>query len=485
MTLLRSSVWAILSALFLAGSRFAVNAVLARRLSIEEFGLYAYSQWLVDLGFMVCAFGVPSLATRYFAEYRDAPNLLSSFVIQWRRYARILPWITSAIVLLGSVLSQIKLTNLGAVALAIWGLTNGIWAMQTAALAGMQRFDLLLGSNAIYILILLGAILGLPKHLFSHETLFAIAAVASATAASIGYKRTQSPMSGIESNGELPMKEIKTYALNVWISGLLASLVWSRGEFPLVRQMLGDVSVAHYTAALTVFGGVIQAVMLCVSGVAPHLSRMWGGGSKSEVIELARTIMDIQLLLAGASSLVIVLYGDVLISFLFTSKYEDAAAPLAILGLGLVAFAVSSQSYLLQLATEARFNRDSIFIGLLVLYVGVFVMTPTFGLMGAAFSRTVALLSMGGLTMLHSVKRWGRASVSISNFCFVLLILGVAIMIKQTIKLEGTGIRLSILISLLGVVIFVLRAPSRTFVVVKVWQQIVPHVSKMVKALLA
>ena len=67
--------WSAGAAILLTASRFAPLAVLARRLNPHALGLYAYAQWMVDIGFLVASFGFNGAASRYLAEYRSRPGL--------------------------------------------------------------------------------------------------------------------------------------------------------------------------------------------------------------------------------------------------------------------------------------------------------------------------------------------------------------------------------------------------------------------------
>src|SRR5258708_30270363 len=82
MSILRHSAWSAAAAIVLAGSRFAVVAILARRLSQGAFGQYAYAQWLVDISFLFCSLGVTGAIGRFAAPYSHAPLLLSGLF--WR-----------------------------------------------------------------------------------------------------------------------------------------------------------------------------------------------------------------------------------------------------------------------------------------------------------------------------------------------------------------------------------------------------------------
>jgi O-antigen/teichoic acid export membrane protein len=205
----------------------------------------------------------------------------------------------------------------------------------------------------------------------------------------------------------------------MWITALLWSLVWSRGEMPIVRGHLGDLGIAHYAAALTLFGGAIQAVMLAVSGLAPHLTRLWGEGRRPEAIALARDVMDVQLLACGLGSVWLACVSPELMGTAFGAAYRDQAANLVILSVGLVAMAPSAHNHLLQIATDARFSRNSTIVGLVVLLASALLLVSGFGLAGAAFARTLAMSVLAGVTLAVARSYFGSGAFSLRNLTIV------------------------------------------------------------------
>lgn len=72
-------------------------------------------------------------------------------------------------------------------------------------------------------------------------------------------------------------------------------------------------------------------------------------GGKEEAIALGRAFTELQLIVSGLGSLVVILFGTKIASAALPNAYSDAAGLLSILCIGLLAFVVSSQSHLLQL----------------------------------------------------------------------------------------------------------------------------------------
>lgn len=424
-SLARNSAWAAAAAVTLTGARFAFAAIVARRLVQAGFGQFAYGQWLVDLAFLVCSIGMAGVASRYVAEYHTRPEKLAALMVRWRPFAFGLPILSSGGVLLGAFISGLHLDHAGLLLLAVWAAANGFWAMQTAVLTGMQRFDLIFRATAFAAAIMIVGALILPLDHDGVGILFGLMATAFGAAAVVGLATSRRLISGVIGFIERDdWRGIRRYAFNIWITALLWSLVWSRGEMPIVRAYLGDAGVAHYAAALTLFGGAIQGAMLAVSGIAPQLTMLWGSDRRDEAIAAARTVMDVQLLFCGAGALLLIYLGPELISLAFGKSYRDAAAPLTVFAVGLLAMGVSAQNYILQLATDARFSRNITLVGLVTLFGAAIALTPLYGLVGTAIARAGTMLVMAGAALVAITRRWGGTAITGRNVLIVAAVVG-------------------------------------------------------------
>jgi len=267
----------------LSGARFGLAAILARRLSQAGYGQFAYAQWLVDLAFLICSLGVNAAATRFIAEYRSRPAALAAITKYWWPFALGIPLLAGCFVLLGAFLFEVHLSPTAMMCLSLWAFSSGVWAMQTAALSGLQRFDLIFFANVIAAFMLLVGTSLVRVIDGDMSTIFLVMAAASCMASLVGISATLRLASVTPAPlNAASWRSIRTYSANMWATSLLASLVWSRGELPIVRAELGDAGVAQYAAALTIFGGVMQGTMLAVSAVAPKLTRLWGEGARTK-----------------------------------------------------------------------------------------------------------------------------------------------------------------------------------------------------------
>lgn len=478
MTLFRQTSFAAIAGLVLTGSRFALAAIVARRLSSVGFGQFVYAQWLVDIAFLICSLGATGAVCRYAAEYRGDPAKLSAFIQRWRPWALGLPGLSGGAVLIGAWLSGFKLDLSATVFLGLWAVAGAGWAMQTAALTGFQRFDLIFYANLTAAgTMLIGAIV-LPISTDMPAVLFGLMATAAGIATIVGFSETRRFKALTKvSIGADEWQTIRRYAMNMWLIALLWALLWSRGELPLVKSFLGDAGVAHYAAVLTLFGGAMQGVMLGMSAVAPELTRLWGSACRDEALALARHVMDLQLLVCGGAAVVLICLGSELLALVFGAIYRKEAVPLAILSVGLVSLTLSTQNHLLQIATDGRFNRNASLVGLLFLMALAYALVPQFGIEGAALARAATMLTLALVSIIAVRRIWRATSLSLQNFSAVIAIVGLCLVFVMHLSIGSFLPRLGVLLGSIVLVAMVVRdvdgVPTVLAIALPLWRRLI------------
>ncbi len=458
MSLRLHAAWAAGAAILLTASRFLLLAVLARRLDSQALGLFAYAQWMVDIGFLVAAFGANGAASRYIAEFRSRPGLLHAFMRVWRLPSLLLPLAASALATLGAYLSGIELGALGYGALLAWALFAGLWAMQTAALMGLQRFDLVFLANLLAAAAMVLGAAFLPMASNDPSSAFLIMGAGCAAAFAVGvlpvHRLGTAPTGQAES---LDRPSIIRYCANVWVTALLWSLVWSRGEVPLVRHYLGDAQLASYSVALSLVGGAIAGVMLGLGGIAPQVTRFLGDGLEDKAVGLCRMVGDWQLMLSGSAAAVIIWLSPEILSLAFGPGYASAAPALGLLAAGLPALSFSMHNHLLQIQTGARFNRNTTLLGLAVLSMAAVLLIPRFGIEGAALARVMALWLLAMVSAAVFSARVDPRGVNRSGLAAVMLVTGASATAVALLPAFPLGVRVSLAIGIPTALLLAIR----------------------------
>ena len=450
--------WSSAAAVLLTGSRFVLLAILARRLDSHALGLYAYAQWMVDIGLLVASLGATGAASRYIAEYRSRPGLMQTFLRLWRIPSFLLPLLGSVIVVLGAKLTGAELDSEGLGTLMLWALFAGLWAMQTAVLIGLQRFDVIFLANLLAAAVMVLGAAYIPITSQDPSTVFLIMASGCAVAYMTGLLPIQRLRRSQAGTAErLDTASIIRYCTNVWITALLWSLLWSRGEFPLVRHFLGDAQLAYYTVALSLVGGAIAGVMLGLSGIAPQVTRYLGEAKLDEAVRLCRKVGDWQLLLSGGAAAVLIWLAPELLRIAFGPAFTTSASALSLLAAGLPALSFAMHNHMLQIQTDARFNRNTSLVGLTVLGVAAISLIPSFGIEGAAIARASTLSLLAVLSAVYFSTSVGSAGVNWTGFATVMFVTAGSAMAVVLFPAAPFWIRAMLALTIPLVYVFIIR----------------------------
>jgi len=422
MSLSRQSASAAVAAVVASASRLLLVTSLARRLTAEKFGQFAYAQWVIEISILIFSFGAPAAVSRYAAEFGSQAGLVSAFLRRWVRWAVCASVAAALGSVVGAWVSGMHLELRSYLCLFVWTATQGLWTMQTAALTGCQRFNAITLANILFAAAVLSGLSVLPIANEQPAVLFGLMAVGAAAATCVGVgtvvRRAVEPAKAIHQS---QWGSIRIYAINMWLTTLLTSLVWSRGEYPFVRVALGEEGLARYAAPMTLFAGGVQVVTLGTAGVAPYLTDLWGRHRRDSAIALARWLMNLQLLVCCLVAMALTLLEGELLGLAFGAEYRDSDHILAVLSIGLVALAVSAPNHLLQLATDGRCTRNFIVAGVLLLFLLALVLTPTIGLPGAALARSTTMLTVALGTEILAGWHLGARLVSTRNLAVAMV----------------------------------------------------------------
>jgi len=442
MSLFKQNVWAIGAAVITAGSRFFVTTLLASKVGQSSFGVFVYTQWSIEIFYLVFSFGTSGAISRYVAEYQNNFHLQNKFIIAWTKYALMLVCI-SAITNTAYYIILNNDTKIVTIALIfIWALEVGASSLMNAINIGFQKFDLIFKVNLINSVLMVAGVLMLNDRTSDINILFFLMIFSLIFGLILNFIKIYNYIN-IKNNKlyteevvHLNYRKIWKYSINIWISTLIASLLWSRGELPIIKNILGVNAVAEYSIALSLFAGLQQAVMLGISALSPHISKMWGERSDYDVVIFAREIMNIQLLISSMLSLFAIIYSEQVVSLILPKIYENTSFLLSIFCLSLLALSTSCYSQVLQLKTDATFNRNSTVISLVLLYFLSYTLTTTFGITGSAIARFIAMVFIAVVTMFHIVKYWGISTIPIFNILFITIILSLTFFVINYIKID-------------------------------------------------
>ena len=405
MSLIKNTTWSAFSAIVMSAGRFVLAMILARKLGVEDFGRFAFFQWLMDMTVMFCALGLPGTATRYFAEFAAHPGrqriFEKWFFLRGLGLLAVVVFVFPLVVLaFGHDLPVLTLLYQ-----AGWAVAGMMLALLTARAQGLMRFRRLATSNAIYVVVALSGCVLLPEQGDTFSYVILVMMVAALLAALALW----SPLPGAMALDESVLPEairdsIKKYSVNIWIAALVSALVWSRSEIALVESMLGSQNLALYSVAISLAGLATQGLMLLTGALAPHLTQMWGAGKRNEVYALCRFLTNLLTLAAVILSAFLFLFGKELVFYAFGAQYQGAEHTLSILGLGTFGLASAGANQLLQIKTDGVYGRNLNFLGALSLFGLAVPLIMVWGVEGAAIARAFTQIGIGLVTFYLTAR---------------------------------------------------------------------------------
>jgi len=405
----------------------ATVVTLARVLGPAEFGTYAYVLALVSLAGMPIQLGLPALVVRETARAQQ-DSRWQSLKGLWRWSYGVVALMSTAVIvaaLVGLALSAGRFSDQLAGVL-LWGLAIlplAAWGnLQGAALTGLCNTSLgQLPENVLRPGILLSLILGgmLLFRSFEPRAMDAMAlnALAAVLSLLIGacLLRLNRPT---ELRSARPSYQHGTWFAAVWPLSLVAGMhVVNRHTdivilgFFVPADEVGVYRVAAQAATLVSFS--LQIVNMAI---APHFARLYSARKLDRLQQLVTA--GARWTIAGAvpASLLLIIFGEGLLSLIFGEEYGAGALALSILAIGqLVNAGAGSVGLLLNMSGHERVNASSALLATLLNIVLNLALVPRFGITGAA-SATAASLIIWNIVLCRAVRN--RIGVDSTAFGF-------------------------------------------------------------------
>lgn len=403
---------------------FASSIVLARALGPAGLGVVSYVIALVQLLSTPSELGVPNLAVREIAvtNVRKDWSHMRGFI----RWAHSVIGIVSLIVAIGGfawlliwghTLDPVRLSCLW-LGLLLVPLTS-LNALRGSMLRGLRKVLLgqlpeqIIRPLVFLLLILLMTFLGngLSSPQAALSAHIASVAVAFACGMVLFLRNRPAELAGAE-----PKFQARTWFYSSIPFGLTAlmQLINGRTDIIVLGMFREDADVGIYRVASQIASLVVFGLQVINSIQGPHIAHLYAKGEMQRLQKMITRSSQAIFLSALAAVVVIVLFGEFMISKLFSPAFAAAYVPLVIICIGqLVNSSIGSVGSLLNMTGHERDTMKSIMVGASINVVLNLVLTPRYGPIGAAVSTTVTLI-IWNLTMWHKVHT--RIGISPSPF---------------------------------------------------------------------
>jgi O-antigen/teichoic acid export membrane protein len=407
-----------------AGIGFVTAIVMAKMLGPSGYGTYAFVMALVAFLAIPSELGIPGLAVREIAvtHARKEWNRMRGFIIRAHQMIGLLSILLVVLALalatfLGSRLDPVKLKCMGLGLILVPLISLG--SLRGAMLRGLRKVILgQLPEQVIRPLLLLALVI--PLGLLGEKYATPLAVMIAQILATAGsfccgmylFIRNRPA----ELGSARPTFETSTWLRSALPFGMTAALQLVNGRTDILTlgffrtdAEVGIYRVAVQMAALVIFG--LQAVN-AIQG--PHIAHLYASGDKVRLQKMVTRSSQAVLLYALPVVLMIVLSGKWIIRTFFGPEFEAAYWPLVILCVGqLVNASIGSVASLLNMTGHERDTTRSIFIGATLNVALNLLLTPVWGMIGAAVATGVTLMTWN-LVMWRKVH--ARIGIEASPF---------------------------------------------------------------------
>lgn len=376
-----------------------ITILLARRLAPDAYGQFVFVQWVIELCGLVCSFGVAGSMTRFL------PTLSAETYSVKASLIRIFAWLNGAAMVLSTIVFFFylilfhKSNGEGLWWFLCWSTTSLLSTLVNAALQGLFRYDAVTVANITFVAIGASLVVLLPPSIVHAVTAMSLAYGASASAGIATCVVRRGTRRRLASQIVPSLRSIAAYSANTWLTGLLATLVWSRGEFAILKWRLQSSDIAIYSAALSLNGVITQGSGLLTGALTPHVASHLGSGDEARIGRLLQVVTQTVMLFATAASIGLIATGSSIVPLILGDKYRASYDVLCILVISGISISLGCAYTILQVELHGSFGRNVNIISLIVLLSLSATLTPFIGIMGAAIARLLAQLIASGLIL--------------------------------------------------------------------------------------
>ena len=398
MSLRRDTVQGALSALVTLGSRIALTALLARALGPSAYGELMFAQWVMEMLLLVAGLGAPAMLTRFLPGLSGRRDAAAHRVRRWLLLACGLAFLLcllgfAAWLAIGSGQHTRLDPAREGTALLLMCASYLAVSFVTPLLQGLLRYDAVLyGSLASAIAApLLVYTLVRPGNVADGALALATALALNVIVSVVWLRgRRDDAVAVTARDDDLHLRVVAGYAANSWAAGLVAGMVWMRGELGVLKLQASSAGIAFYSGALTLAGAVTQVASLVLNALQPHLVTARHEHDTARVVEMLRTATQAALLLTTLCAFALLTFSEQLVNLLLGDGFLAATPIVEILAIMSVASASGGAATLLQVETNGRFTLMSNAVAAVLLLALSLALTPLVGVLGAAIARGLA-----------------------------------------------------------------------------------------------
>ncbi|MCJ1694917.1 flippase [Rathayibacter caricis] len=387
---LGSAAWATIQQFVTLGSTALSGIILARILSVSDFGIFSYATSLASMGMVVVTAGLSGLALKLLVSERENERALMTGLILTREFFALVAYI----VLLGVALLSGSSANVAATAIALLVMFSRAFDASEYWFQSRTESSKTAPIRIVVVLVFLGirilfAIAGADLIVFL--VLYVVESVIVSVGLIVRFSRDpRSPGFG-RPEAATPRRMLRSSWL-LLLSGI-AGQINSRGDVIIVQALLGNAALGLYSAAARLSELFYFLPVVFMTATFPRLiniRKKFGRESAQYRTELQRSY-DQSCWVGIGIAVVVFVCGPWVLALLYGARYSDAGAILQVHVLALpfvFMAAVFSKWIIAENLLVASLIRHAFGAAL---NVGLnLLLVPSVGLTGAAYSTVVS-----------------------------------------------------------------------------------------------
>lgn len=405
--------WSFASKGFAAFAFILVDVFLARKLQVEQYGVWQYFYSTLSIAFVVTYFGIPQASQAYVARYNGKPELRP--VITSSLLIRLVVSLVFTILLLAlrqplaALIHQpdfAPLLLLAGPMIFLMGFSEYLKNVFIGLKAAVYHFVMNVFEFGLKLGLVL-ALLSIANQLSSVVNAYTLAVLVSVLAGLFILQRVhRSALTG-EDSGQDFLKEIWRYSLPLSLISI-GFVVMTELNTQMLGVLTTEREVAIFGVGKQLTNKLPQISLALSMGTMPEFAQIAAGELKNKKKKFAR-LLRINSLIFAPIVAVLVFLSPFFVPLVYGAEYVEAVLPLQILSIRLlistsITFANSFLDY--QGAANKRAINFSISIlcdVLLNLYL-----IPRYGAVGAAIATTVSYIPYLVLNMLEVRRLFNR-----------------------------------------------------------------------------
>ena len=169
--------------------------------------------------------------------------------------------------------------------------------------------------------------------------------------------------------------------------------------------------IGYYDVAMKLSAQVTFILTAINAMVAPRFAELYHAGKMEELLHVARKSAKLIFWTTAPLLLVLMVFGEPLLGFVFGRKFINAYPSLLLLSLGqLVNASAGATGFFIYMTGDEKVLRNCAIITAGMNIVLGFCLIPKFGIVGAALATALGVAFLNGISLLYTKRKYGRST---------------------------------------------------------------------------